>query len=538
MDRRPYRIKAVLFDFDGTLTRPGAIDFSRIREQIGCPDDKAILEFLQTISDPAMRHQATTELCAHEMAAAEKASPNSGAERVITDLKSMGVKVGVISRNNRMAIERALANFESTEIEDFDLVISRDDPVTPKPEPDGIHYASEIFSIPPEEILVVGDFVFDIDAGKSAGALSAFITNGGGLEPPHGSDFSVECLDALLPIVQMGRPLKCGKLPQKFLDDFLKEFDVSDSSVLNWPGVGEDTTAVAVKEEDILVITSDPITFATDAIGEYAVLVNANDIVTSGGTPRWFLTTLLFPVKSTASEVHAVMSELATVCRRSNITLCGGHTEITDAVSRTVINGMMVGSVHRDRFLDKKNMEPGDQILLTKGVAIEGTALIAREFEEQLLDQGVSRETISRAKQFISRISVIEEAQIAAARDGVKSLHDITEGGIATALEELSIAGGYGIEVYVPRIPILAETEAVCSPFKIDPLGLIGSGSLLVCCHPDVSVVLQGELESAGINVAQIGSVKNHPPGIVAMEGDVVVPWPRFAVDEITRLFT
>jgi len=535
---RPFRIKAVLFDFDGTLTRPGAIDFALIREQIGCPADTAVLEFIRNLSDDSLRRKALAEVDVQEIAAAAEATPNSGAECIIEELKTTGVKLGVISRNTRTAIERSLVNFKFTDIDSFDLVISRDDPLLPKPDPDGILYASDYLGIPCEEILVVGDFVFDIDAGNRAGALSAFITNGENAEIPEGSDFTIHCLADLLPIVQMGRPLRCGKLPQELLDNFLKEFEYSDPSVLNWPGVGEDTTAVAVSEEDVLVITSDPITFATEGIGEYAVLVNANDIVTSGGTPRWLLTTLLFPVNTTPSEIHNVMSELAAVCKRSSITLCGGHTEITDAVTRTVINGMMVGSVHRDRFLDKKNMRPGDQILLTKGVAIEGTALIAREFEKQLLDSGVNRSTIGRAKAFISRISVIEEAQIAASSAGVKSLHDITEGGLATALEELSIAGGFGIEVQVPRIPILAETEAVCLPFKIDPLGLIGSGSLLICCHPDASEQLRVDLEAAGIDTTHIGSVTGEEPGVVAKDGETILTWPRFAVDEITRLFT
>jgi hydrogenase maturation factor len=206
-------------------------------------------------------------------------------------------------------------------------------------------------------------------------------------------------------------------------------------------------------------------------------------------------------------------------------------------VTRAVITGTMVGDVHRDRILDKKQMRPGDHILLTKGVAVEGTAIIAREFEDQLLDQGVSQDTITQAKELISRISVIEEARIAADMDGVKALHDITEGGLATALEEFSIAGRFGIEVQVSRIPILPETEAVCLPFNIDPLGLIGSGSLLICCRPDVSEPLQDKCMSAGIDITHIGSVTNKSPGIVAIDGKTIVPWSRFAVDEITRLF-
>lgn len=534
---RPYRIQAVLFDFDGTLTAPGAIDFKLIRHRIGCPPGMLILEYIESLETSAERREAIATVNDFEMEAAGKTQPNTGAERIIEDLKAMGVKVGVITRNSRLAIERSLENFESTAIESFELIISRDDPVAPKPEPDGVLHAAEIFGVAAEEILVVGDVVFDIDAAHNARSLSAFITNGDTGAVPEQANFIIHSLHELESIVEMGLPLQGGKLPQELLDNFLGEFEFSDPSVLNWPGIGEDTAAVDVSGEEVVVITSDPITFATDSIGEYAVLVNANDIITSGGTPRWFLSTLLFPVNTTASEIRSVMAELAFVCKRCNITLCGGHTEITDGVSRTIINGMMIGSVRRDHFLDKKDMRPGDRIILTKGVAIEGTALIAREFGQQLVDQGVDAGIIERAQDFISRISVLPEGKIAAETDGVKALHDITEGGIATALEEFSIAGGFGIEIQLEQIPILPETRAVCAPFDIDPLGLIGSGSLLICCRPDSLNRLLDELETADIEAAVIGTVMEADPGIMAMVDNNAIVWPRFDVDEITRLY-
>jgi hydrogenase expression/formation protein HypE len=534
---RPYRIKAVLFDFDGTLTRPGAIDFALIRSRIGCPDDTAILEFIQSLTDEVQRQEAVAELHRHEIAAAAASTPNSGAEDTIADLKAIGLKVGVISRNSRVAIDRALENFQQATAADIDLLISRDDPVAPKPEPDGILHAAECLDVAPEEVLVVGDFIFDVEAGRRAGALTAFITNGEEGSVPPGADFTIHTLADLLPLVHLGIPLPGGKLPHDHLDAFLGEFHRDDASVLIWPGVGEDTAAVNIDKEDSLVLTSDPITFATDAIGEYAVLVNANDVATSGAIPRWFLTSLLFPLGSTASMVRHVMDELAAVCKRCGITLCGGHTEITDAVNRPVVTGMLAGTVSRDRLLDKKRMRPGDHILLTKGVAVEGTAILAREFEGRLIELGVPRATIVQAKTLLSHISVLDEARIAVATEGVSALHDVTEGGLATALEELSIAGAFGIEVQVSRIPILAETRAVCGPLKIDPLGLIGSGSLLICCRPHATALLLERLEASHIRAARIGTVVEAPPGISALDGEAAAPWPRFHVDEIARLF-
>ena len=534
---RGYRIRGVLFDFDGTLTRPESIDFDLIRQLIGCPPEKLILEYIDALSDEAARREALATVDRCEMDAAGSAVPNDGAEAVVTRLRSLGIKVGILSRNSSRAIARSLTNFEAVDTDAFDLIISRDDPFPPKPDPAGILYAADSWGVVPEEILVVGDVIFDIEAAVNAGSLSAFITNGDSGTVPEDADFTVASLSEVMGIVKKGVALQGGKLPQDLLDDFLGAYQFSDSSVLNWPGIGEDTSAVDAAEEEVIVVTSDPITFATDAIGEYAVLVNANDIVTSGGTPRWFLTTLLFPLNTTASEIGAVMAELASVCKRIGVTLCGGHTEITDAVSRTIVNGMMIGSVRRERLLDKKAMHPGDRILLTKGVAIEGTALIAREFGRDLLAMGVDEELIERAQAFLSRISVIEEGRIAAGIDGVAALHDITEGGVATALEEFAIAGEVRIEVPVESLPLLPETVAVCAPFDIDPLGLIGSGGLLICCRSDSVEQLQGALESAGLDAAVVGTAVEGEPGIVALRGNEIVAWPRFDVDEITRLF-
>jgi len=534
---RPYRIKAVLFDFDGTLTKPGLIDFRLIRREIGCPAEMLILEYIEGLETERKRQQALATVDRFEMEAAANSFANAGAEDLLENLHALDIKVGLITRNSLKAVARSLENFESVGLDSFDLVISRDDPIAPKPQPDGVHHAAGKWGVAVEEIILVGDVIFDIQSAVSAGSLSAFITNGEADSQTGQADFVVDCLAEMLPIVKMGLPLQGGKLPQELLDDFLGEHDFSDASVLNWPGIGEDTAAVDAADEEVIVITSDPITFATDAIGEYAVLVNANDIVTSGGTPRWFLTTLLFPVNTTASEIRAVMAELASVSKRAGVTLCGGHTEITDGVTRTIVNGMMIGSVRRDEFLDKKDMRPGDRILLTKGVAIEGTALIAREFEPQLIAAGVEPEIIARAQDFLSLISVREEGRIAAGVDGVKALHDITEGGIATALEEFSISGGFGIEVQMDQIPLSPETAAVCAPFDIDPLGLIGSGSLLICCRPDALAQLQRALESASIDVAVIGMVTGGEPGITAHGEQGSAAWPRFAVDEITRLF-
>ncbi len=529
-------MQAVLFDFDGTLTFPGAIDFPGIKKSIGCPADMPVLEFIQKMENPGEKIQAMKILEDAEIQSARISRPNAGAEKIIRFLHSKGLKTGIITRNSRCSVDIALKNFEDLKSEDFDAIITREEPVAPKPGPDGILLAAERLGIKAENMIMVGDFPFDIIAGKAAGSVTVFLTNGSN-PPEQECDYVIAGLAELKNIVRLYLPLAAGKFPNDLLREFLDDFHFNDPSVLINPGIGEDTAAICAQGEEVLILKSDPITFATDAIGQYAVLVNANDIATSGAVPRWFLATLLFPCGISPKEVFHILRDLEAVCRKWNITLCGGHTEITDAVNRTVISGMLVGTVKKADLIDKRSMRPGDRVLLTKGVAVEGTSIIAREFADRLRELGLDDEIIAMCRSFLSQISILEEARIAAQCRGCSAMHDVTEGGLATAMEELSIAGGHRIRVYMENIPVLPQTQALCSLLDIHPMGLIGSGSLIICCREEYCKELIADIFRSGIQATVIGEVLEPGQGIEALAGGENMPWPRFAVDEITKLF-
>jgi HAD superfamily hydrolase (TIGR01509 family) len=535
---KPFRIKAVLFDFDGTLTKPGALDFPLLKETIGCPDDIPVLEFIEDLPTPLEREEIFSVLERFEINAASNSEPNHGAEELIRYLRSKGLGIGIITRNSLLSIERTLQNFKNIDISDFDIIISRDTPVKIKPSGDGILMAAQTLNVDVKQVLMVGDYVFDIQAGQSAGCITAFLDYGdvSGISKIE-SDFTISSLEEIKKIVRLGLPLTTGKLPNDILEEFLDQFNFHDPSVLIGAGVGEDAAAINVDQEEVLVLKSDPITFATDSIGRYAVLINANDIATSGATSRWLLTTLLFPSGVTASEIRQVMHELESVCRQWDITLCGGHTEITDAVTRPVITGMLAGTVAKSDLIDKRNMRPGDSVLLTKAIAVEGTSIIAREFGNKLRGFGMSETELEECRQFLSSISILEEAKIAGRSGQVSAMHDITEGGLSTALKELSIAGGHRIRVDMEKIPVYPQTEKICRLLGINPIGLIGSGSLLICCRKDYSETLMTHIKDAGIDVTCIGKVLETGRGIEAVSKAGQVEWPSFEVDEIVRLF-
>lgn len=533
----PYRIDAVLFDFDGTLTRPGVLDFSVIKKAIGCPDDTPVLEFMAGIDDDSRRAEMARQLDRFEMAGAALSLPNAGAERIVTFIKKAGLPVGILTRNSRASVAKAIENFGGVGLADIDVLVTREDPVKIKPSGDGVLLAAGKMDVDPAHVLMVGDFSFDMQAGNRAGALTAYLANGRPVPGDLSCGFVVDTLAELEPILAAGVSLPAGKLPNAFLDDLLARYRISDPSVIVGPAVGEDTAAVNIDGEAVLVLKTDPITFATESIGRYVVLINANDLATAGVAARWMLATCLLPPGFSRSQVRQIFIDLHDACTDQGITLCGGHTEITDAVRRPVVNGMMAGTIARKDLIQKHCMAPGDRVLLTKGVAVEGTAIIASEFRDLLLEKGMSAAEVDGCRQFQSLISILPEAKIAWRVGGVSALHDVTEGGIATALSELSQAGGRGIRVQRNLVPIYPQTRRMGDILEIDPLGLIGSGSLLICCRPEFVQQLVADLKKNAIAVTDIGEVTRDKPGIEALEKDVPVTWPRFDVDEITRLF-
>ncbi len=170
-------VKAVLFDFDGTLSRPGALDFNRIKKELGCPLHLPVLEFIHGLVDDEERERAMNVLDAFERSGAERSEPNLDAEETVRILRSRGMGLGLITRNCRASIERAMDNFPILTLPDFDILITREDPLKPKPSPDGIRHAADRLGVKVSDLAVVGDFIFDMQAGRSAGAVTVFLTN-------------------------------------------------------------------------------------------------------------------------------------------------------------------------------------------------------------------------------------------------------------------------------------------------------------------------------------------------------------------------
>lgn len=332
--------------------------------------------------------------------------------------------------------------------------------------------------------------------------------------------------------------LPVGKLPPDLLARLLAKAPIFDQRVLLGPGVGLDCAVIEFGDR-LLVLKSDPITFAADQIGWYAVQVNANDIATTGATPRWMLATLLLPEGgATRENVEQISEQLFLACREIGVSLVGGHTEVTAGLDRSILIGTMLGEVSREALVTPRGAHPGDSLCLTKGVPIEATALLAREFPERLKSV-LSEAELRQAQGFLHNpgISIWRDAQIAVAAGLVTAMHDPTEGGLAAALWELAEASHCSLLVDPTAVLLPPLSEKVCRAFDIDPLASIASGALLFTAPPaDIPAILAA-LEAGGISCREIGHVLEGPPGV--WRTGIVSPeiLPRPERDAIARLF-
>jgi hydrogenase maturation factor len=334
---------------------------------------------------------------------------------------------------------------------------------------------------------------------------------------------------------RQGFSFPVGKLPAEELARMLARHTRQDGRVVVMPGIGKDATVISIADR-YLVAKTDPITFATDQIGWYVVHVNANDVAAMGGIPRWFLATLLLPEGKTGpEEVEAIFAQISGACQEVGAVLCGGHTEITHGLERPIVVGQMLGEVEKAKLIDPEKARPGDVILMTKGIAVEGTAILSRERMDLL--ERFGEEWVRRCQNFlrVPGISIVREARIANDIAEVHAMHDPTEGGLATGLHELAYAAQVGMLVEREKIIILPETALLCRQLQLDLLGLIASGALLIVSPPGHSARILSALEAEGIRASVIGKIWEKEKGVKLMQDGRVEDLPFFQRDELAR---
>lgn len=296
--------------------------------------------------------------------------------------------------------------------------------------------------------------------------------------------------------------MKIGKVSETVLKrSIFKQIHTKRDEVLLGAGVGEDCAAVKLSPGEIFVISTDPITGTVKDVGMLAIQITANDLASSGAEPVGVMLTVLLPEEIEEEDIREMMRQVEEACAHFHIQVMGGHTEVTRAVTQPVISVTGVGKVREDRLVSTAGAKPGQDILVTKWIGIEGTSIIAKEKEKELLER-FSQAFVDTAKGFDQYLSVLPDSRIAV-EHGVSAMHDVTEGGIYGALWEVAEASGIGLEIDLKAIPIRQETIEICEYFELNPYYLISSGCMLMAADQGHDLVRK--LEAAGISAAVIG---------------------------------
>ena len=330
--------------------------------------------------------------------------------------------------------------------------------------------------------------------------------------------------------------LLTGKLPAELLARLLSRVVRRDPRVLLGPTLGEDAALIDLGDR-VLVAKADPVTFATDRIGWYAVHVNANDVACMGARPAWFLATILLPQGAPETLAEEVFAQIESACEALGVTLVGGHTEVTYGLDRPIVAGAMLAEAAAGRIVRNDGARSGDHLILTKGIAIEGTALLARDAADHLQRRGFGETSLERARALLDRpgISVVREALLACDTAPVHAMHDPTEGGLATALHEVAAASGLVAEVQAKAVTVLPETEELCRALSLDPLGLLASGSLLIALAEADCERVRAALSKAEIPAACLGRLIEGTAGVIIDERGERRDIPHFRRDELAR---
>lgn len=333
-----------------------------------------------------------------------------------------------------------------------------------------------------------------------------------------------------------------GKIKHELLGKLLKDFtsDLNDDRVIVGSKIGEDAAVIDMGDK-FLVAKTDPITFATDEIGYYAVNINVNDVACTGAIPKWFQSTILLPEKGTDEGlIRNIFKSIHDTCKSMNISVIGGHTEVTAGLDRPIVVGSLLGEVEKESLISTSGAKPGDALILTKGIFIEGTSIIGREKEQLLIEKGYDSDFVEKCKNYLydPGISVLKEALLARENFNVHAMHDPTEGGLLTGIAEMVIASDIGIEIIKEEIIVLPEPLELSKIFKLNPLNTISSGSLLIAMDNNDSSEFVDLLKKNGINAKKIGHFQPKSNGLVIQDEKGQKSRLTYSeIDEITKIF-
>ena len=288
----------------------------------------------------------------------------------------------------------------------------------------------------------------------------------------------------------------------KYVHPFIK---TNNPDVILGSVFGEDVALTRI-EDGLLVSHVDPIVGAVKDIGWLAVHVACNDVATSGTPPRWVLLLVLVPHKDDEHLLEEIMRDAGRAADEIGVSIIGGHTGYSSSLSRPLVAVTALGTLSNQNPVLTKGAHVGDHLFITKGIALEGTAILANDFANTASQLGLSDQELTKARELMKGVSIIPEALILA-QQGATAMHDVTRGGLLETLLEVAKLSGVEIQVDASRIPILPVVSRFAKAFQFDPLKMISSGTLVATIPLEHVEAIRKSLDDGGIIYADIGEI-------------------------------
>jgi hydrogenase maturation factor len=314
--------------------------------------------------------------------------------------------------------------------------------------------------------------------------------------------------------------MKVGKISEPVLKrSVLKKIAYKDKTVISRAAVGHDSAVMKnINGDKLLVTATETVVAKRDYHHNRAFIKAVNNVAAVGGTPAYAQISIVLPEGMREIKLKMLMDEMSELAAKLKIHITGGHTAVSDAVLKPVVTVTVMGYADEEKAVCryKESVKAGFDIVMTKAAGLEGTALLAEEYEEEFLKRFTPL-YVNSAKKFIEHISVMEEAEIA--RDyGVAAMHDMSEGGVFGALWELGEAMNHGLKVDLKRINIRQETIELTNHLNINPYLMPSSGSLLMVTSDGLGLV--SRLEENGIDAYIIGKVTEDNDKVIINEDE------------------
>lgn len=318
-----------------------------------------------------------------------------------------------------------------------------------------------------------------------------------------------------------------GKLaPGALRDRVLAHLGAARDDVVLGPAPGVDAALVELGDGNVLALTTDPLSLVPaigiEASARLAAHLVASDLWTTGIAPAWAAVTLNLPPHLSDADLERYAAALGAAWRELGVAVVTGHTGRYAGCDLTIVGACTLAGVgDAARTVSPAHARAGDRVIVTKGCAVEATALAAWIAPGRLAAHAGTA-LAKAAREWLARVSVVEDCRavlgVGVRDQGVAMLHDATEGGVLGGLLELAAATGLPVHVAREKIPLAPEARAACAMLGIDPWWTLSEGTLLACVRPAHAAAVLAALAARGIEAADIGQLADGAPALHVQE--------------------